>query len=77
MSQTVTIKLGKEEKDRLSKLALRYGLSLSEFTRKVLVELEEGFPHESFDDYEGPEALKASFNRALSDWRAGRFQTTR
>ena len=60
---------------RLSGLALRYGLSLPEFTRKVLVELEEAFPRESFDDYDNPDELRASFNRALSDWRAGRKQT--
>ena len=47
MSQTLTIKLNQTEMKRLSRLALRYGLSLPEFTRKVLVELEEAFPHES------------------------------
>jgi hypothetical protein len=75
MSQNLTIKLKQSEMKRLSGLALRYGLSLPEFTRKVLVELEESFPRESFDDYDNAEELKASFNRALSDWRAGRTQT--
>ena len=75
MSQSFTIKLEDKEKERLSRLALRYGLSLAEFARKVLVELEEGFPHESFEEYENPEELKASFNRALRDWQGGRVQT--
>ena len=75
MSQTLTIKLNQTEMKRLSRLALRYGLSLPEFTRKVLVELEEPFPHESFEDYENAGALKDSFERALSDWRSGRVQT--
>jgi len=75
MSQTLTIKLSDEQRERLSRLALRYGLSLQEFTRKVLLELDEAFPHESFEDYEDAEALRASFERALSDWRSGRIQT--
>jgi len=75
MSQTLTIKLNQTEMKRLSRLALRYGLSLPEFTRKVLVELEEAFPHESFEDYEDAGALKDSFERALSDWRSGRVQS--
>jgi hypothetical protein len=75
MSQNLTIKLKQSEMKRLSGLALRYGLSLPEFTRRVLVELEESFPRESFDDYDDAEELKASFSRALGDWRAGRTQT--
>jgi hypothetical protein len=73
-SQTLTIKLNQAEMKRLSRLALRYGVSLPELTRKVLVELEEAFPHESFEDYEDAEGLKASFERALNDWRSGRVQ---
>jgi len=60
---------------RLSRLALRYGLSLPEFARKVLAELAEAFPQESFGDYQDAAGLKASLERALSDWRAGRVQT--
>jgi len=75
MSQMLTIKLDEAETARLSRLALRYGLSLPEFTRKVLTELEEAFPHESFEDYEDAEELKESFARALSDWRSGRVQS--
>ena len=75
MSQTLTIKLNQTEMKLLSRLALRYGLSLPELTRKVLAELEESFPHESLQDYDDAEGLKASFERALSVWRSGRVQT--
>ena len=75
MNQAITVSLNKQEKERLSRLALRYGLSLGEFTRKVLVELNESFPQEAFEAYEKPKALKASLNRALRDWRTGKVQT--
>ena len=75
MSQNLIIKLNQKETKRLSRLALRYGLSLPEFTRKVLIELEEAFPHESFEDYDDAEGLKASLDRALADWRSGRVQS--
>jgi hypothetical protein len=75
MSQNLTIKLNQTEMKRLSRLALRYGLSLPEFARKVLAELNEAFPDESFADYQDAEGLKSSFERALSDWRSGRVQT--
>lgn len=74
MSQNLTIKLNQTEMKRLSRLALRYGLSLPEFTRRVLAELDEAFPQESFGDYEDAEKLKSSFERALSDWRTGVFR---
>ncbi|MDX6383493.1 MAG: hypothetical protein QOK48_1066 [Blastocatellia bacterium] len=75
MSQTLTVKLNQTEMKRLSRLALRYGLSLPEFTRKVLVELEDAFPPDSFEDYEDAAALRTSFKQALIDWRSGRVQT--
>jgi hypothetical protein len=57
---------------RLSRLALRYGLSLPEFSRKVLIELEESFPADSFAEYDRSEELKASLERGIDDWRTGR-----
>ena len=74
MNQNLTIKLKQSEMKRLSGLALRYGLSLPEFTRKILTELEDTFPPDSFTEYENAEDLKASFERALADWRSGRVQ---
>ena len=75
MSQSLTIKLNQSEMKRLSRLALRYGLSLPEFTRNNLVELGEAFDSESFEDYDDPQDLKESLNRAINDWRSGRVRT--
>lgn len=75
MNQTLTINLKKREKDDLSQLALRYGLSLPEFGRRILVELQETFPKDTFEEYENPKALKASLSRAMSDLKNGRVQT--
>lgn len=66
------IKLSKHEKERLSRLALRYGFSLPDFSRKILEEVSSAIPGESFHEYENPKALRASFSRALRDYRAGR-----
>ena len=75
MNTTVTIKLPKREKERLVRLAMRYGFSLPEFSRRILGELTENFPEESFTDYYNPKALKTSLKRALRDWRHGRVRT--
>ena len=75
MATTISIELPREEKERLSRLALRYGLSLPEFSRRILQELASEIPEESFDDYEHPAKLRASFKRALHDWKAGRIRT--
>lgn len=70
METPLTISFSKKEEERLGRLALRYGLSLPEFSRRILTELISEIPEESFDDYENPTALRASFQRALRDWRA-------
>jgi len=74
MSSTVSIPLSKSEKVRLSRLALSYGLSLPELSRRVLEQLAAEIPEESFEDYLNPKELRASFNRALHDWQAGRVR---
>lgn len=74
MSQNITVTFNKQEKDRLSRLALSYGLSLPDFTRKVLTELNETFPTESFKDYKNPRAVERAFIRALSNLKAGRVR---
>ncbi len=68
----VTISLPKQKKEELSRLSLRYGLSLADFFRRILEELSAEFPKESFEDYDNPKALRASFRKALEDWKAGR-----
>ncbi len=75
MRAALTIALSKREKTRLTRLALRFGLSLTEFSRRVLQEIASEIPEESFQHYENPRALKASLNRALGDWQAGRMST--
>lgn len=69
---TLTILLPKKEKERLDRLALRYGLSLEEFSRRIFEEITSDIPEESFEDYDNPEGLKSSLQRALRDYRAGR-----
>ena len=75
MNKHITITLNNKEKDRLSRLALRYGLSLQEFGRKILLQLQESFPQESFEDYQNPKALKASLTWALVDWKNANIQS--
>ena len=72
---TLSIPLPKQEQERLRRLALRYGLSLPGFVQRVLKEVASDIPEESFEDYENPKELKASFNRALRDWRTGHVRT--
>lgn len=73
---TISIALPKREQERLQRLALRYGLSLVEFSRRILQEISSEIPEESLDDYENPKEVKASLNRAMRDWRAGRVYTS-
>lgn len=72
MAYNVTVPLKRIEKERLSRLAIRFGLSLPEFSRKVLTELQETFPVESFEDYERPRHTKSAFEKALKNLDAGR-----
>ncbi|MEK7173536.1 MAG: hypothetical protein AAB710_00450 [Patescibacteria group bacterium] len=71
MITTLTIKLPKQEKEHLERLALRYDLSLQEFSRRVLQELSSEIPEESLREYEKPADLTASLKRALHDWQNG------
>jgi len=71
----IAINLKKGDKERLNRLALSYGLSLPEFSYKILTELSEIFPHESLKDYKNPKKLKASLVKALDDFHHGRIQT--
>lgn len=73
---TISIALPKREQERLQRLARRYGLSLVEFSRRILQEISSEIPEESLDDYENPKEVKASLNRAMRDWRAGRVYTS-
>lgn len=72
---TLTIPLPKKDEERLRHFALLYGFSLSEFSQKILQELASEIPEESFANYERPEQLKISLNRALRDWKTGRISS--
>ncbi len=75
MVSSLMIKLPQKERNRLARLALHYGSSLSEFSRRILKAVASDIPEESFADYKNPEELQSSFARALKDWRAGRIST--
>ena len=75
MATSISIALPRDEKERLSRLALRYGLSLPEFSLRILQEVASEIPEESINEYEHPARLKASFKRALRDWKVGRVHT--
>ncbi|MDP1688934.1 MAG: hypothetical protein Q8L47_02280 [bacterium] len=66
----VTVNIPKIEKERLSKIALRYGLSLPELARRVLEEISSEIPNESFGEYKNSKQLRSSFNKALKDWES-------
>lgn len=69
---TLNIPISKQEKERLSRLALSYGFSLPEFSQRILKEISSEIGKESFGNYKNPKSLKISFARALNDYRAGR-----
>ena len=74
METAIKIPLSKKEKERLDRLAISYGLSLSEFSGHVLKELSANIPEESFSDYTKPKDLKKSFKKALQDYKNGKVR---
>lgn len=75
MVTTISINLPKEKKKRLERLALSYGLSLSELSQQVLENLAAKFPIESIEEYKHSKQLISSYNRALRDWKKGNIRT--
>lgn len=76
MYKTLTITLPKTTQNRLQRLALQYGLSITELSQHVLEEVSSSIPEESFSEYSKPRALQASLQRGLKDWQSGRVHTT-
>jgi len=72
---TINIKIKESEKEKLSRIALRYGLSLSELARRVLEEVREEFELESINDYKNPKEVLKDIDRALLDYKKGIFET--
>ncbi len=71
----INIKLNSSEKQRLSAIAMRYGLTLPDLAKKVLQEIKEQFELESLDEYENPTKVKRAIKTALADYQKGRFLT--
>lgn len=69
MANTVTIP--KTEYKRLKQAAERYETIREALAPMIVPE----FPEESFEDYEDPKRLKASYNRALKDFKNGRISS--
>lgn len=72
---TITIKVTKSEREKLSRIALRYGLSLQELAKKALEEVSEEFGIESLSDYKNPAGVKRTFQKALKEYSRGEFLT--
>ena len=71
----IDIKMPIKEKERLADLALQYGFSIPELSRRILASFISQVGRESFSDYENPEQLKASFGRAVNDFNTGQIST--
>lgn len=67
MSSTLTVTLPKADRERLTRLALSYGLSLKEFSRRILSEISSDIAQESFREYTNSNALKRSFRQAMKE----------
>lgn len=72
---TITVKMKKSEKEKLSRIALRYGLALPELARRVLEEIREEFELESITDYKNPKKLLKDIDEAMRDYKKGVFKT--
>lgn len=72
---TITIKVTKLEREKLNRIALRYGLSLQELAKKVLEEVREEIEVESLNDYKNPTGVKRAFQKALKEYGRGEFLT--
>lgn len=75
MNKIIKTTIHKRHADRLSRLAMRYGLSLDGFVSRVLSEISDDIPEESLSDYATPRALSSSIKRGLADWDNGRLST--
>lgn len=70
----LAVPLTKPERERLQKIALQYGLSLAELSRRILTEIATIIPEERLEEYRAPKRLAASLKRAQKDYQAGRVR---
>lgn len=76
MNTSLTITLPKQEKERLNRLALVYGLSMDELSRRIIAEATRTvleIPEESLEEYENADDIRRSLRRALRDERRGKL----
>lgn len=70
---TIKFNISQKKAEKLSRVALSYGLSLEDLFRKVFSELETSIGTESWSDYSM--ATKLSFKRALNDFKIGKVSS--
>ena len=70
---TIKFNISKKKAEKLSRMALNYGLSLEDLARKIFSALKTSIGEESWSDYSA--ATKISFKRALNDLKAGRVSS--
>ncbi|MEK7146801.1 MAG: hypothetical protein AAB772_00935 [Patescibacteria group bacterium] len=71
----VLIELKNKDEEKLSRLAIRYGISIEEFINKLIKELSSEIPEESLSEYKNPKKIKNSLKRSLSEYQRGRYFT--
>ncbi|MBU1160168.1 hypothetical protein KKD04_03260 [Patescibacteria group bacterium] len=69
----ITIQIPKQEKNRLSRLAIQYGFSLQEFLTRIVQEISSEIPGESWNEYLDHKKLQQSFIKAIKDYKNGHF----
>lgn len=73
---TLRVPLPRREQERLQRIALRFGLSLPDLSRRILQEIAGDMEEESLTAYRRPKALHASLQRAMRDLQRGRVSQT-
>lgn len=73
---TLTIPLPKKEKERLTSVALKYGLSVDKLSRRVIADATQmllEIPEESLDEYNNIDEIKDAFKKAVQAQKRGRL----
>lgn len=68
----ITINLPVQRKEKLTRIALLYGLSLQDLTRHILEEITTTITEESINEYAHPIRIKQSLKKALKEWETGK-----
>lgn len=76
MQATIQISIDHRQSQRLQRLAMQYGLSLTELATKILTEVSSEIGIESLQDYQQSRSLSASLKRAWKDLEEDRISAT-